>query len=77
MTQDEQQERLDVIAGSWRTKDSDDQQALIDELKTFENPEIKSQAAKLIDEIQTELRLEELNEVGITQGPDIETPGLS
>lgn len=76
MTQDEEQDRLDVIAGSWRTKDSDDKQALIRELGTFQNPEVKSQAAKLIDDIQTELRLEELNEVGVADGPDINTPGL-
>lgn len=76
MTQHGEQDRLDVIAGSWRTKDEDGKHALIDELGTLESPGVQPQAAKLIDEIQTELKLEEMNEVGV---PDhrIADPGVS
>ena len=35
MTQDWEQDRLDVIAGSWRTKDEDGKHALICELAIY------------------------------------------
>jgi hypothetical protein len=73
MTPEDEQTRLYVINGTWRTGDDEGKRALIDELATFQGPEVKPQALKLTEEIEDQMRLAAAHEQRIRDDLERET----
>ncbi len=62
MDDEQAQEVHDRIQGTWRLQTSGQKQDMIAELRGLGGSALAGNVAKLIDEIETELRLEELDD---------------
>jgi len=67
-TSGDMQADYEQILNTWRFQDNSTKQSMVDQLKTMTSGDIDKALAmdvlKLIDEIETELRLEELGDGG-------------
>ena len=60
--EDQAQETYDRIERTWRLQSTPDKIAMVKDLKAYPSTSLAGLVAKLIDEIETEVRLEEIED---------------